>query len=380
MKNQTLTAMLIILFALLSGCQSTAKKQAIPLNKSEHTGQLSSLAFIHQQGQLIAESLEKDSTSAAFNWWNRATLLTYAHNTYPDLTDAEEESFYRFVRTKFKNQVKQAQYWRFDGVQGDNLVLSTYISDMPAAILLNYQYSEVAGHQQLRIVDWQLVHHLTSGLDAYFAYLHNADAIANSGFIKVIQSARAGQAMDEQQVAAIFDKLPDSIKTEPTLLTDFIWSSFVTIDEPSTAIIDTMYQFAPMLTPKNSAFWGYSYMYKNEMSQYQYTRELAMANLNNLQTNYAMVGVLYALQQNEVEYAQQEFMRYIQSQPHDAMAYAIYLNNLIDLGLHQQASDIFQAFNLQFDVKLNQQDFAESDQQKVAAFFNSPAFKQISQL
>ena len=380
MKNSPLALVLLVLIGLLSGCQSTVKKQTASIEHRDPVNHLSSLAFIHQQGQLIADSLEQDKTGAAFDWWDKTTLITYAHNTYPDLTQAEEESFYRFVRTKFKNQINDTQYWRFDGIQGDYLVLSTYSADIPAAILFKYQYRELGGRQQLMIVDWQFVHHLTSGGDAYFAYLHNADAIVNSGFIQVTQSARKGQLMDEQQVATIFDDLPEPIKNEPTLLADFIWSSIKTIGTPSATIIDKMYQFAPALTPKNSAFWTYKYMYQNDMPQYQYTRQLAMANLNNMQTNDAMIGVLYALQQKDIEYAQQAFMHYIQSHPQDAMAYAIYLHSLIELGFHQQASYTFQAFNLQFNVKLTPQDFAATNPEKVAAFFNSAAFKQASHL
>lgn len=365
---------------LLSGCQSTSKNQTSATTNKQAKSELSSLAFIHQQGQLIAEDITNNSQAAAEKWWNKETLLDYAHQTYPSLSNKEEEFFYQFVRTKFKNTLKPTKYWRFEGVIADNLVFSTYLGDLPTALLVQYRYTKNNGKQELKIVNWQLINHISSGVDAYFAYVRNSETLQKSNYIKVIKAAQNGNKMSEQEIMAIFDKLPTEIKQQPTLLNDFIYATLTLVDKPSSSTIDKLYKDAPPLTPKRGAFWGYYYLHKDEYQEYKHTRQQELLYLNNLQTSFSLEGMLYALTQDDIAFAQQEFIRYIRSNPIDILAYAIYLNRLIELEHHQEASHIFRAFQLQFKVKLTQEDFSETDPQKVAAFFDSQSYKQISRL
>ena len=382
--NRITTILLVFALMLLGACQSTQKsnEQASKPNQSGSgaSEQLSSLSFIHQQAELMAESFNEDKDDAFYDWWERQHLLSYAHNEYPDLSLAEEDVFYRFVRTKFTNQLKATEMWSFDGVQGQNLVFSGYLKDMPIAILFTYEYIHTNGQKKLVIVNWKMMHHLTRGLDAYFAYHHNGEALAQSGYLELFNTAVNLGVKTESEVADIFDNLPKTIKEDKTLLNDFIWSSFAVVKEPSLEFVNQLYEYAPSLTLENSAFWGYFYMMRDDLVQYQHIRNMAMANLGYLQTNYALEGVLYSLQKQDEQYAFQEFVQYIKPNPNDVMAYVLYLNNLIDLELHERASMVYQAISLQFDFKLTAPDFVDMDPQKISMFFNSDAMKKVSVL
>ncbi|QYJ94920.1 hypothetical protein [Shewanella spartinae] len=365
---------------LLGGCQSTPKSQGSTTPNKQAKSEQSSLAFVLQQGQLIAEDITNSNPALAEKWWDKKTLLDYAHQAYPDLSNKEEELFYRFFTTKFIKTLKSTKYWRFEGVIADNLVFSTYLDELPTAFLMQYRYNKSNEKHELKIVNWQLINHISSGLDAYFSYTRNVEALLKSDYVKVLKAAQTGGKMSEQEVMAIFDKLPTKIKQQPTLLNDFVYAAIALVDNPSSSTIDKLYQDAPPLAPRTGAFWGYYYLHKDEYQGYQQARQQELIYLNNLQTSFSLEGILYALTQNDLSFARQEFVKYIQSNPSDALAYAIYLNRLIELEHHQEASHIFRAFQLQFKVKLTQEDFSETDPQKVAAFFDSQSYKQISRL
>ncbi|ABV38158.1 hypothetical protein Ssed_3554 [Shewanella sediminis HAW-EB3] len=383
--NQIIKILLVLSLTLLCACQSTlnSNNQANNLNsignKAEND-QLSSLSFIHQQGGLIADTFNQDKENAFYRWWDHEHLLSYAHDKYPKLTVTEDETFYRFVKNKFSNHLKSTEMWRFDGIHDDNLVFSTYFVEMPTVILFKYKYIHTGGQKKLVITNWKMIHHLTTGLDAYSAYLHNAGIINESGYLDIAQSAIKKTEKTEDEVATLFNKLPETIRNEPTLLNDFIWSSLAVVKDPSPQFLNQMYQYAPSLTPENSAFWGYFYMLRNDLVQSQHIHSMAMANLGYLQTNYALVGILYSLQQQDNEYAFQQFIKYIKAHPNDAVAYSIYLSNLIDLGLHKRASQIYRALSLQFNLKLTPQDFIGIDQEKLSAFFYSEEMKNVWRL
>ncbi|MBW8184138.1 hypothetical protein [Shewanella nanhaiensis] len=381
--NYTITALFLMVFAL-SGCQSTQNSNVsnnlYQADNRADSGRLSSLSFIHRQGALMAETFNQDKDNAFYDWWDREHLLSYAHDRYPELTLSEEESFYRTVRIKFSNQINGTEMWRFEGVQGDNLVFSAYLTELPITVLIEYKYLQNIGQRELVVVNWRMLHHLTSGLDAYSSYLHNSEVLNRSGYFDLIQFAVNGTKKTEREVSELFDSLPEALKKDPTLLNDFLWASLEVVPNPSAEFFRQTYPYVPSLTPENSAFWGYLYMLQDDLEQFKYVRSMAMANLGYIQTNYALVGVLYSLQQQDYDYAFEQFSHYIKAQPNDAIAYAIYLNNLIDLGLHERASQVYQALRLQFNLELVPEDFVDVDPDKLSAFFYSDAMQKVSRL
>lgn len=359
----------------LSACQSTSTpySPASATNAQQVTAQthVSERAFVLAKGSQLAAIYQSQKADTRFSFWQQKAFVDSARLRYPQLAVTEEDAFYKMTQTKFANQVSGGTFWQFDGVVGDELIFSAAFAEVPAVMALAFSVDNMAGKRELIIHDWRMTHQLVSGSDAYFAYIHNADALYNNGFLAYITDSSKGVAIDEARAIDMLTKLTPELRANPVVMNDFILATFQQITQPSESLVKQAYQGAPSPTMYNAAFWSYYYVLLNDYESYQQMAHWSSMARSRLQTNEDLQAILYAVKTKHLADASDLFLQLVRAKPQDVLAYVAYLCELVEAEQYSEAEMIYRSVLAQFNVKLAKKDFADLSQNKVEAFFNS---------
>ncbi|MCE9687136.1 hypothetical protein LZP73_13135 [Shewanella sp. AS16] len=376
--RQISTALMLGL-VLLGGCQSTQNSQAARPQtnpgKSQPDSGHSRMAGLTALGETLARNFNNKKQDEILAHFERQAVLDYAHKRHPDLPEARDEAYFRLMRARFVKALASSKAWRFEAVRGDELLFSSYINEGPNTLAFKYQRDAMGN---VSLLDWRGLDTVVSSSDYFDAYTNNTQEMIQSGMLAFLDAWGQGRHTDDKQALQLLEKLPKPLRRQQVVLNDIFSYSGQNRDEMDPELLAKLSQAMPTESVSSCGLWRNIYYFRKDSVNMQRMHKLCLAALGGLQTYQTLNYAINALELGDVGGSFDAFMEYARSQPQDATAFIVYFMALLLKEDFTQASWLYQAIRLQFDVTLRASDVPPAHRELFRQFLASEAFRHLA--